>query len=221
MKWSVHYLNANGRLDGLVPRIAQAIEAVESRARRCVSPPALDIVVQPAPDAVIPEMGFGGNALRPGVIHLNIAPDSPMLVANLGEPFERTIAHELHHALRWNAVGYGNTLGEVLVSEGLAGRFVQELYGHDGEIWETAIPRESLPKYAEKAWAAAKRKNYNHANWFFGRGDLPRWLGYSLAWQFVGDFLMGNRDIQPSTLVGIPAEEFMPALIALAREQNP
>lgn len=220
MDWSVHYLNALGELNDLVSRVDEALHAVESRARERIVPIALDIVVQSAPNAIIPEMGFGANAPRPGVIYPSIAPDSSMLAANIGEPFERTIAHELHHALRWRHVGYGETLGEALVSEGLAGRFVQELFGHNGEPWETAIPRKEFPQYAKKACAAAKTTNYDRAKWFFGRGELPRWVGYTLSWEIVCDFLENNPNSKPSMLVSAPAETFKPELIAISREQS-
>ncbi|MES0476805.1 MULTISPECIES: DUF2268 domain-containing putative Zn-dependent protease [Citrobacter freundii complex] len=42
----------------------------------------------------------------------------------------------LHHAARWQGPGYGSTLGEALVSKGLADHFSLELFGGEPELWE-------------------------------------------------------------------------------------
>lgn len=39
-------------------------------------------------------------------------------------------------SLRLDGQGYGSTLGEFIVSEGLAGQFSLELFGGEPELWE-------------------------------------------------------------------------------------
>ncbi|WP_411911731.1 DUF2268 domain-containing putative Zn-dependent protease [Rhodovulum sulfidophilum] len=94
-----------------------------------------------------------------------------------GEPLERTIVHELHHALRWRGPGYGRTLGEALVTEGLAGHFAQQLYGGPPEKWESSLDAEGLAQAESDAAAAWDDEAYDHAAWFFGTaphdGDTP------------------------------------------------
>jgi hypothetical protein len=180
-----------------------------------VRPLALDIFVQPG-KGVIPELGYVGYAPKAGIIYLTLDPDNPKLSRNLGAPLERQITHEFHHALRWFGPGYGRTLLEALVSEGLAGQFVHEIFGSEPEPWECALPRTALPLYAQRALREGETPQYDHAAWFFGRGDLPRWLGYTLGWELVGEFLKRRPDDRPSQMAALPALAFLPALRALA-----
>ncbi|MEH5143237.1 DUF2268 domain-containing putative Zn-dependent protease [Enterobacter cloacae] len=81
--------------------------------------------------------------------------------------------HELHHAARWNGPGYGSSLGEALVSEGLAGHFVIQVFGGQPEAWE-CIDLDEMNRYrtlASREWGST---SYNYPAWFFGSGDLPR-----------------------------------------------
>ncbi|MGI9506334.1 MAG: DUF2268 domain-containing putative Zn-dependent protease, partial [Geminicoccaceae bacterium] len=143
--WSLHYLNARGAMSPFKDRVEQACRKVARKADEIDRNIVLDIVVQAIPGHGIPQIGHVGHSLSPGIVTLTLDPANPHLEANLGEVLGRVIAHELHHALRWDEVGYGRTLGEAIVTEGLAGRFVQELFGYDGEIWERAISRDELP----------------------------------------------------------------------------
>ena len=55
---------------------------------------------------------------------MTLDPDNPNFAASLeGGAVHRHIVHEVHHCLRMAGPGYGWTLGEALVSEGLAGQF--------------------------------------------------------------------------------------------------
>lgn len=215
--WTIRYLNARGALDGYKDRIEAALNEVAQRAAQVAEPIVLDIVVRSLRNRVIPETGHVGFAPGIGMMMLTIDPDNPNLADNMGEPLERMMAHELHHAMRWESVGYGTTLGEVLISEGLAGRFAQELYGGDGELWERAVRREDLGVFAVLAQAHANETDYDHAAWFFGSGGLPRWVGYTLGWEVVGAFINSHPGSTASGLVDAPAEPLLASLGALAK----
>ncbi|KGB21940.1 hypothetical protein AtDm6_2706 [Acetobacter tropicalis] len=34
---------------------------------------------------------------------------------------------------------------------------------------------------------------YDHSRWFFGRGSIPRWFGYTLGYEIVGNWLITVR----------------------------
>ncbi len=214
--WTIHYLNSRGALNGYKDEIDSAFRELARRAERVADPIVLDIVVRSLRNRVIPEIGHVGFAPGIGVLMLTIDPDNPNLADNLGEPLGRMMAHELHHAMRWETVGYGTTLGEVLISEGLAGRFAQELYGGEGELWERAVSRKELGAFAERAAVHANDTAYDHAAWFFGSGDLPRWVGYTLGWEIVGDHLQSHPGATASGLAGAPADKILPVLSAFA-----
>ena len=212
MSWHLHLLNARGMLTLWEHVIRDGIERARLRAAGCVELPVLDLVVQAVKDGGIPELGHVGHAPRPGAIFITLDPDNPNLVRHMGEAFERMVVHELHHALRWDAVGYGRTLGEAIVSEGLAGRFVQELFGGEGEPWDRALTEEQFAALLPRLRQDLKAERYNHAAWFFGRGDLPRWAGYGFAWEIVGKYLARSPERRPSRLAGVLAAEVLSVL---------
>lgn len=215
--WTVHHLDARGGLGPHRAAVERALARVGERVAAVCEPPVLDAVVQAVPGGpVIPERGHGGFAPRPGVVFLTLDPDNPNLPASLDAALERVIAHEVHHALRWDRVGYGRTLGEALATEGLAGRFVGELYGSPPEPWERAVPRGELAHHARAAEADFEDVDYDHAEWFFGRGGRPPWVGYTLGWELVGAHLAAHPGARPSRLAGEPAAAFRPFLAALA-----
>ena len=217
--WTMHHLDARGALGPYRAAVERALAQVGERVAAVCDPPVLDVVVQAVPGGlVIPELGHVGFSPRPGVVFLTLDPDSPNLPASLGEPLERMLAHEMHHALRWDRVGYGRTLGEALASEGLAGRFVEELYASPPEPWERAVPRDGLAEHARAAEAAFEDAGYGHAEWFFGGGGRPRWVGYTLGWELVGAYLAAHPGARPSRLAGEPAAVFRPSLARLAED---
>ena len=60
--------------------------------------------------------------------------------------------------------------------------------------------------------AELKAERYNHAAWFFGRGDLPRWAGYCFGWRIVGKYLACSAERRPSRLAGVLAAEVLSVL---------
>ncbi|MGI9503926.1 MAG: DUF2268 domain-containing putative Zn-dependent protease, partial [Geminicoccaceae bacterium] len=60
-------------------------------------------------------------------------------------------------------------------------------------------------------------EGYDHHAWFFGTGDLPCWLGYTLGWEIVGHYLRVHEDARPSRLAGATADIFIPSLDALTK----
>lgn len=91
--------------------------------------------------------------------------------------------------------GYGWMLGEALVSEGLAGQFVSRLFNSPSEPWECAVTDEVLEANLPDN-ATLLGNGHDHRAWFFGFGGrYPRWLGYTLGYRIVGDWLETRGDL--------------------------
>lgn len=211
-QWIVHYANAHGQLDGWIERIGRGIAEVRYRAEKVTRPITLDVVVQVWPGQVIDCMGFVGFAPTGTMMQLTLDPENTNFSSNMGEPFERMVAHELHHVMRWRGPGYGRTLGEALVSEGLAGHFCRQLYDSRPEPWESASSEEEIADYSINARQQWSNPCYRHGEWFFGQGDLPNWAGYSLGYALVGSYLKHNAGQSAASLVHESAEKFYPYL---------
>lgn len=207
---NLHFLDARGALTNLRSWLAASLNESHDRAVALMPIGPTDVIVQTGKQ-VIPEKGVLGYSPGPGVIFITVDPDNPALSANSEGSFERMFAHELHHAARWEGPGYGSSLGEALVSEGLAGHFAREVWAGAPEPWEQLDIREirrHVP-FAARDW---DRKDYSHNGWFFGGGELPRWLGYSLGFQLVSRFMSERADRKASNLAKAEARTFFDSL---------
>ena len=214
--WTLHWLEACGSLADVRHEVSGEFAAAYQSIAGLLPPPRLDILIQHLPGETLPEMGLVGRTYRSSMFSMTLDPDNPNFPASLRDgALHRHIVHEVHHCLRMAGPGYGWTLGEALVSEGLAGQFVRRLLGSEPEPWEQAIVREQLLR-APAELKALESSYYDHNAWFFGGSDQPRWLGYSLGYQMVGDWLEAAGDIDADTWVNVPAHE----VIANALEQG-
>ncbi|AON53791.1 DUF2268 domain-containing putative Zn-dependent protease [Herbaspirillum seropedicae] len=213
---NLHFLNARGALTPFRSWITDALWETYRRASSLISLGHLDVVVQTGKQ-VIPEKGHIGYSSAPGIIFITVDPCHPSFLSNRDASLERMFAHELHHAARWDGPGYGVTLGEALISEGMAGHFAQEVCRGGPEPWET-LDVDEIQNYlllAEEDW---DRNDYDHLGWFFGTSELPRWLGYSLGYQIVHQFSVMRQHLKASAMVNIDAQEFRACLRLLKCE---
>ena len=93
---------------------------------------------------------------------------------------EAAIYHEMHHMARWQNIGYGDTLGGAIVSEGIA-TYYEELRSGWTPPWAEETVSSKIIKEALNNWDNTK---YNHNEWFYelARG---RWIGYSIGYKIA------------------------------------
>lgn len=163
----------------------------------------VDIVFSVNPKATIPELGIGGYTPNAHTVFIYLDPKHPKFLSSVKTVLPRTLAHELHHAVRWLKPGYGQTLGEALITEGLAAHFELEVFGGKPNMWDVAIRGQALQKSLRRARREFTSKTYNHNDWFFGsdRRKIPRWTGYALGFYLVSNYLRENPEYRPSKLV--------------------
>ncbi|MBK1688360.1 DUF2268 domain-containing putative Zn-dependent protease [Rubrivivax gelatinosus] len=189
MPAQLHLLDAGGVFGVLRPRVEQAFASTIGLVGRLLPIGAVDVVVQHDPRLVIPELGLGGYTPAADRVFMTLDLGHAGLRQRLEPVFTALLAHELHHTVRWAGPGYGRTLAEAAVSEGLACCFEAELPG--GELPFYARPLPAAER--ERVWAAfaAQRdaSSYDHEAWFYGRGALPRHAGYALGAEIVARHL--------------------------------
>lgn len=103
-----------------------------------------------------------------------------------------TFAHELHHLARWQNGEYGESLGRVLITEGMACWFAEEQSGWKAPWIEGEV--------SDKAWQHVRAEwsqKYNHPEWFFD-GPLGKWIGYRAGYQLAKRMLDGKFDLKSS-----------------------
>lgn len=206
--WHIHLLNARHQLTRILPDLRatarQAVALVSAHADL----PRFDLVIRSGTD-IIPEWGMGGHAPAPGIIEVTLNPDrfDPA-------PLTRTLVHEMHHLIRWDGPGYGKSLGDALVSEGLAGHFVLQVLGGKPDPWDATTPSSGVARRAMNEWS---RLQYDHAEWFFGKGKIRKWSGYGLGHRLVAEHLSHNPDADAVTLAHTRADSFREAMRRLAK----
>lgn len=211
MSLKFHVLKESGRLNPLLPIIEKTCEEAENKITKLIQVRNVDIVILDNPFATIPEIGVGGHTYSPHIVIVSLDPLFSNLQSTLYIELFDTLAHELHHAARWQAIGYGENLLEAIVSEGLADHFAIEVTGRkDTRFWDKALTKKQAVSLIKKAETEYSNKNYNHDAWFFGSKDktIPRWTAYTLGFQLVENYLKNNLGSKASTLYNVDATKF-------------
>jgi uncharacterized protein YjaZ len=209
---NLHILKATGRLNPYVKDIENVYLETEKKITNVLPVKNVDIVIMDNPEYTIPEIGIGGHTYSPSHIVVSLDPTFSNFQIALQTELLDTLVHELHHAARWATVGYGKTLLEAMVSEGLADHFAIEITKRkDIHPWDNALSEEQSKLLEEKAIKEYNNKDYNHDAWFFGskEKEIPRWTAYTLGFQLVGDYLKNHPGSKASTLCNLPAEKFV------------
>lgn len=206
-----HILLGSGRLVPYQDQIKKQFNELFIEIRKHLSLENVDVVIYDNPEGAIPEIGIGGYAPNAHLVFVSLDPQFPTFQQTIEKELKRMIAHELHHALRWRGPGYGETLFEALITEGLADHFDMEVNNlNTPEPWDIALNDEQLVKVKAKAQKEFDNKNYNYNEWFFGSKEknIPKWAGYTLGFKLVEDYLKENPHKKPSQLYNTRPEDF-------------
>lgn len=209
MNVRLHILNALGEFDLVFKHIEDEFAKCLRRISDTLSISDVDVVLYNNPKGVIPEVGIGGYSPNGHLVFVYLDSRFPTLKRIIQEQLKRTLAHELHHCIRWRNPGYGKTLLEALVSEGLADHFDREVNGGSPQPWCTALHGEEVATFFKRAQREYHAKGYHHREWFFGTGSIPRWAGYALGYQLIATYLKEHPDQTAASLVSTPAEVFV------------
>ena len=231
MKWSLHFLEAEGSLAHWRERLTAQAHATHDRIAAHLpeetAMPPVDVVIERVPGKTIPELGFGGHAFRRGCMSITLDPENPNFEASLASgQFTRTITHEFHHCLRHAGAGYGTTLGEAIVSEGLADHFDRQINGGSGQIWDHALEARQWPEILRRAETEIHAADYNHFMWFYGineeseKNPIPKWVGYTVGYHLLECFFSLHPDARAAQMAGMAAKKVISAVWPTLRSRH-
>lgn len=156
---------------------------------------------------VIPELGIGGFT-NPSSGHVDVFLDlehAHGLKITLQDSLPGTLAHELSHAARiLDGPGYGRTLIEALVTEGLATSFQRDLWPRKPAPWGDALTPEQEAELWPQIQSAAGTSGQAR-RWLFGSEGIPRWTGYTIGTRIVDAFRAGHPEVSWAELTRMPA----------------
>lgn len=148
---NLHILNAPGTLTSYLDTIKEEFDTAIKKVVNKIPVFNVDVVVVDDPEDSIPELGFGGYTPSDHLVYISVDPKSLQLNNSIRKEFGRLLAHELNHAMRWKTPGYGKTLLEALITEGLADHFAMEISNTEPMIWDTALTADQLKEIIKLA----------------------------------------------------------------------
>lgn len=155
--------------------------------------------------------GVDGEAFSGGLLQLRLDLRNELFKISdlLGDPLKVTICHECNHIARWQSVGYGTSLLEATVSEGLATSYEKQVCGsYPIKHGDYSNIEELLQFYRERNTEEDER--YNHGEWFFGKNEkYPKWLGYRVGTYIVEEVLKNNPSFLLTEITKMPAAKIL------------
>jgi len=211
MAVNIFVLTAGGRLGKYKDRIIKTAKESVKIIKKKIPIPDVDIVFYDNPEYTIPHLGICGFNQNANLIFVYLDPKFRNFKRTINEEIIRVIAHELYHSARWKAVGFRETLLKALVNEGLADHFELEVTNKKPQKWDTSLTAKQFGIMKKKSVKEFNSKKYNHEEWFFGSNErrIPKWAGYTIGFNLVGNYLKKHPDKKPSQLFAVKAEEFV------------
>jgi uncharacterized protein YjaZ len=192
--------NAGGTLDSLVDATNEAFRAAVTATQQLLGVEGVDVLVIDAPDDAIPEWGVGGYTYGPHAVLVALDP----AVTVESHHIETTLVHEFHHTMRWRGQGCGGSLAQMLVSEGLAQLFEEEVLGEAPFFSHVGITDVEIAA----ARAVMYEPEFNQKKWFFGADGITFSFGYTYGYRLCKTFaeVTGQR---ASDLIGVPSRDVL------------
>jgi len=205
----LHILDAARRLRPFRRSLKRGFRLARARVPRLLPVGDVNLIIQELPALAIAETGIGGYSPAAEILYIYCNPAHPQFRRSLDSELVPMIAHEMLHCVRWRGPGYGPTLGEALISEGLAMHFESLFRGH-APFYGTGVDDAGLAKLLEKARPLFDSTDYGHSDWFVGSNErgIPRYGGYALGFRIVGDGLR-RLGLHPAAAWSRRAEEFL------------
>jgi uncharacterized protein YjaZ len=160
--------------------------------------------------AVIHQVGTNGYTYPNGLVTVQF--DRVTLVSieqTLTFWLPRAIAHELNHSVRITAgPGYGATLLDSMVSEGLADNFDTSVFPGPTQPWDNALTSDQAAALWQHAKGSlADSDPSTRRAWLFGGGNIPVWTGYTLGFRLVAGYLQRHPGIDGAAATRLTADE--------------
>lgn len=207
-------------------RFAVAIVALLQSAARQVGIPigstvttSLDHIASLLPGPHTNVLMFSGTQVIPGLgvngftdpisgeveIAIDVRQSPSALRRSLSVWLLPALAHEVDHSVRIQAgPGFGRTLLEQLISEGLSTAFELQVDPHIQLPWTHALSAgEEREMWRRTRPLLGAFGLYDE--WFFGSGGILHWTGFQIGYHIVRDYLLRHPGLTAASLVDTPA----------------
>lgn len=186
-KLQLYIINASGSLDRRSKKITNAFDKASHLCSDVLRLDKVDVICIDDPNMTIPEVGVGGYTPNRHLVYLYI--DSEKIIGE-NEIFS-TLCHEFHHAKRYDGPGYGQTLFDSMIFEGLAVAFERECAKNKGFFSKELLKRKHTELLLDKYYSKFSTSEFDYFTWFIydKTAELPRWTGYEIGYYIVRKYL--------------------------------
>lgn len=213
MSINIHILSTSKEVESCSDQLKSIAEDTILLVKKFLPINNVDMVFYNNPGATISEIGgIGAFTPNTNTIFVSLDPSHPEFKKVLKDELTFTLAHELHHTIRWQKKVEGDTLLEAMVFEGLADHFAIEVTGRrKPSPWSYVLTPDQKDLFLKKAVDEWCKPTYDNSLWFFGSNPdiIPRWTGYTLGYDIVGSYLRTNPDMSASKLASADASLFL------------
>jgi hypothetical protein len=117
------------------------------------------------------------------------------------------LAHEIHHSVRTlTGPGFGNTLGEFLVSEGMASAFFHQAFPGTDAPWDNALTPVREHAFWNQAQPLLTQGGLTvYSQWFYGGDGVPKWAGFTIGYHIAEEYIQHHPGTSAASLVDAPA----------------
>ena len=155
--------------------------------------------------------GVDGHAMSGGVLQIRIdLRDSIYSVKELlGTPLQAVVYHECNHIARWQGPGYGWSLLEATISEGVATVYEKmKTDAHEMPHANYSNVEELLEVYRIRD--KTNDTSYNYNAWFLGFDPkYPKFIGYKVGTYIIEKVLELNPDLSVKQLTTMEVDEII------------
>jgi len=217
MNIKIHILNASGNLSPYKNILQKSVLVTIKKVRKRIELKNIDILIKESerPEFLKDIDGVGGYCPSDNFVQLSIDPKHKSFQKNTEKIIERSLSHELHHAIRRQAGVqiFGKTFLESMFSEGLADYFAYEIAG-DFPVWSVSLSKKDRAQLMKRVEKQFKQKiGYkDYENWFTvgsKKLKIPRWTGYALGLELVKNYLKNNPSQSASSVISALVEKLL------------
>lgn len=156
---------------------------------------------------------ISGNTIDANRVEIGINPENPKLKTGIQENVTKMLAHEFHHAKRMTGPGYGNTLFNAFITEGLAIHFENEIVPAVQAL-NNVLSDEELQQLIMKAKEIyhLPLTSDDHWKWFVNGSEeegISVGAGHAIGYKIVREYLKNHRDQTAASLVLTIPEDFL------------
>ena len=209
MPINISMLNATGKLNKYTSVLEDKIQNTLEKISDYFLLDCLDITVTPFHKGDASPSGIGGYSLSPHRVELLLDCDREDLDEVINNELASVLAHEIHHSVRIGLGVPSDTLGQQIITEGMACHF--ELAITNGKIPSlfNSLKNHDWQILLEQMKPLLDEKNQSVSKYFLGSepDKFPKYAGYWVGFNLISLYVEKHQTGE-FELAGMDSERF-------------